>query len=140
MTNWIGGNTARFKALATHACVFSMSSFTGVTDWPAYWLLEMNGDPYADRDAFDRFSPARLVHNWKSPTLIIHGERDYRCPIGEGLALFEALQHHGIESEIVIFPDENHWIQKPRNILAWNKAMLDFFDRHIGSRALAAAA
>ena len=140
MTNWIGGNTARFKALATHACVFSMSSFTGVTDWPAYWLLEMNGDPYADRDAFDRFSPARFVHNWKSPTLIIHGERDYRCPIGEGLALFEALQHHGIESEIVIFPDENHWIQKPRNILAWNKAMLDFFDRHIGARALAAAA
>ena len=131
MANWIGGNTARFKALATHASVFSMSAFTGVTDHPAYWMLEMNGDPYSDVAAFDRFSPARFVHNWKSPTLIIHGEKDYRCPVSEGLALFEALQHFGIESEIVIFPDENHWILKPRNILAWNAAMLDFFGRHL---------
>lgn len=90
MTNWIGGNTDRFKALATHACVFSMSAFTGVTDHPPYWLLEMGGNPYLDVQAFDRYSPARFVQNWKSPTLIIHGERDYRCPIGEGLALFEA--------------------------------------------------
>ena len=133
MTNWIGGNTSRFKALATHACVFSMSAFTGVTDHPAYWMLEMNGDPYSDIDAFDKFSPARFVRNWKSPTLIIHGERDYRCPIGEGLALFEALQHFGIESEIVVFPDENHWILKPRNILAWNAAMLDFFGKHLSA-------
>jgi dipeptidyl aminopeptidase/acylaminoacyl peptidase len=133
MTNWIGGNTDRFKALATHACVFSMSSFTGVTDHPPYWLLEMGGDPYQNAQAFDRFSPARFVQNWKSPTLIIHGERDYRCPIGEGLALFEALQHFGVESEIVIFPDENHWILKPRNIIAWNKALLDFFGRHLQS-------
>jgi dipeptidyl aminopeptidase/acylaminoacyl peptidase len=133
MTNWIGGNTSRFKALATHACVFSMSAFTGVTDHPAYWMLEMNGDPYSDIDAFDKFSPARFVRNWKSPTLIIHGERDYRCPIGEGLALFEALQHFGIESEIVLFPDENHWILKPRNILAWNAAMLDFFGKHLSA-------
>jgi dipeptidyl aminopeptidase/acylaminoacyl peptidase len=131
MTNWIGGNTSRFKALATHASVFSMSAFTGVTDHPAYWMLEMNGDPYSDAAAFDRFSPARFVHNWKSPTLIIHGEKDYRCPIGEGLALFEALQHFGVESEIVIFPDENHWILKPRNVIAWNAAMLEFFGRHL---------
>jgi dipeptidyl aminopeptidase/acylaminoacyl peptidase len=132
MTNWIGGNTDRFKALATHACVFSMSAFTGVTDHPAYWLLEMGGDPYEDMQAFDRYSPARFVQNWKSPTLIIHGERDYRCPIGEGLALFEALQHFDIESEIVIFPDENHWILKPRNIVAWNAALLEFMGRHLG--------
>jgi dipeptidyl aminopeptidase/acylaminoacyl peptidase len=132
MTNWIGGNTERFRALATHACVFSMSAFTGVTDHPPYWLMEMGGDPYLDVQAFDRYSPARFVQNWKSPTLIIHGERDYRCPIGEGLALFEALQHFGVESEIVIFPDENHWILKPRNILAWNTALLEFMGRHLG--------
>ena len=132
MTNWIGGNTARFKALMTHACVYSMSSFTGVTDHPPYWLLEMGGDPYQDVAAFDRYSPARFVQNWKSPTLIIHGERDYRCPVGEGLALFEALQHFGVESEIVIFPDENHWIMKPRNIVAWNAALLGFMARHLG--------
>ena len=132
MTNWIGGNTDRFKALMTHACVYSMSSFTGVTDHPPYWLLEMGGNPYQDVETFDRYSPARFVQNWKSPTLIIHGEHDYRCPIGEGLALFEALQHFGVESEIVIFPDENHWILKPRNIVAWNAALLDFMRRHLG--------
>ena len=132
MTNWIGGNTARFKALMTHACVYSMSSFTGVTDHPPYWLLEMGGNPYQDVEAFDRYSPARFVQNWKSPTLIIHGERDYRCPVGEGLALFEALQHFGVESEIMIFPDENHWIMKPRNIVAWNAALLGFMARHLG--------
>ncbi|MEP7083742.1 MAG: S9 family peptidase [Betaproteobacteria bacterium] len=132
MTNWIGGNTARFKALMTHACVYSMSSFTGVTDHPPYWLLEMGGNPYEDLAAFDRYSPARFVQNWKSPTLIIHGERDYRCPVGEGLALFEALQHFGVESEIVIFPDENHWIMKPRNIIVWNAALLSFMARHLG--------
>ena len=64
--------------------------------------------------------------------MIIHGERDYRCPIGQGLALFEALQHFGVESEIVIFPDENHWILKPRNIVAWNAAVLEFMGRHLG--------
>jgi dipeptidyl aminopeptidase/acylaminoacyl peptidase len=133
MTNWIGGNTGRFKALVTHACVFSMSAFTGVTDHPPYWLLEMGGDPYLGVEAFDRYSPARFVQDWKSPTLVIHGERDYRCPVGEGLALFEALQHFGIESEIVIFPDENHWILKPRNILAWNAALLGFVGRHLGA-------
>jgi len=131
MTNWIGGNTDRFKALATHACVFSMSSFTGVTDHPPYWLLEMGGNPYQDVQAFDSYSPARFVQNWKSPTLVIHGERDYRCPIGEGLALFEALQHFGVESEILIFPDENHWILKPRNIIEWNRTVLEFFGRHL---------
>ena len=131
MTNWIGGNTDCFKALATHASVFSMSAFTGVTDHPAYWLLEMGSAPYQDVQAFDRYSPARFVQNWKSPTLIIHGERDYRCPIGEGLALFEALQHFGVESELVVFPDENHWILKPRNIVAWNAALLEFFGRHL---------
>jgi dipeptidyl aminopeptidase/acylaminoacyl peptidase len=63
--------------------------------------------------------------------LIIHGERDYRCPIGEGLMLFEALQHHGIDSELLVFPDENHWVQKPRNIVQWYETVLDFIGRHI---------
>ena len=78
----------------------------------------------------EKFTPARFVQHWKSPTLIIHGERDYRCPIGEGLALFEALQHFGIESEIVIFPDENHWILKPRNARLWHAEFFGWLERH----------
>ena len=132
MTNWIGTQTQRFKCLITHASVFTMAQFTGTTDHPAWWYLEMGGeDPYADMHQFDRYAPVRYIKNWKTPTLIIHGEQDYRCPIGEGLYLFEALQYHGVDSEMVVFPDEGHWIQKPRNVVAWYGHVLGFLARHM---------
>jgi dipeptidyl aminopeptidase/acylaminoacyl peptidase len=132
MTNWIGTQTQRFKCLITHACVTTMAQFTGTTDHPAWWYLEMGGeDPYADPAAFDRYAPIRHIKQWKTPALIIHGELDYRCPINEGLNLFEALQYHGVPSELLVFPDENHWILKPRNIVAWYETVLDFIGRHL---------
>jgi dipeptidyl aminopeptidase/acylaminoacyl peptidase len=132
MTNWIGTQTQRFKCLITHACVATMAQFTGTTDHPPWWYLEMGGEnPYADRDAYDRYAPIRYASQWKTPALIIHGELDYRCPISEGLNLFEALQYHGVPSELLIFPDENHWILKPRNIVAWYDTVLGFIGRHL---------
>jgi dipeptidyl aminopeptidase/acylaminoacyl peptidase len=132
MTNWIGTQTQRFRCLITHACVTTMAQFTGTTDHPAWWYLEMGGEnPYADPAKFDRYAPIRYVSQWKTPALIIHGEQDYRCPINEGLNLFEALQYHGVPSELLIFPDENHWILKPRNIVAWYEAVLEFIGRHM---------
>jgi dipeptidyl aminopeptidase/acylaminoacyl peptidase len=132
MTNWIGTQTDRFRCLITHACVTTMAQFTGTTDHPAWWYLEMGGEnPYADQAKFDRYAPIRYVSQWKSPALIIHGELDYRCPISEGLNLFEALQYHGVASELLVFPDENHWILKPRNIVAWYEAVLEFVGRHM---------
>ena len=132
MTNWIGTQTQRFKCLVTHASVFTMAQFTGTTDHPAWWYLEMGGeDPYADARNFDRYAPVRHIKGWKTPTLVIHGELDYRCPIGEALNLFEALQYHGVPSELLVFPDENHWILKPRNIVAWYEAVLEFIARHL---------
>lgn len=132
MTNWIGTQTQRFKCLITHACVTTMAQFTGTTDHPAWWYLEMGGeDPYADPAGYDRYAPIRHIKQWKTPALIIHGEKDYRCPIGEGLNLFEALQYHGVPSEMLIFPDENHWIMKPRNIVAWYDTVLGFIKLHL---------
>lgn len=132
MTNWIGTQTQRFRCLVAHASICTMAQFTGTTDHPPWWYLEMGGeDPYADMPRFDRYAPIRHIKQWKSPTLIIHGELDYRCPIGEGLNLFEALQYHGVESELAIFPDENHWILKPRNIVAWYDTVLGFLSRHM---------
>jgi dipeptidyl aminopeptidase/acylaminoacyl peptidase len=132
MTNWIGTQTQRFKCLITHACVTTMAQFTGTTDHPAWWYLEMGGeDPYAEPDRFDRYAPIRHIKQWQTPALIIHGELDYRCPINEGLNLFEALQYHGVPSELLIFPDENHWILKPRNIVAWYETVLGFIGRHL---------
>ncbi len=135
MTNWIGTQTERFKCLITHASILTMAQFTGTTDHPAWWYLEMGGeDPYADPASYDRYAPIRHIKQWKTPTLIIHGELDYRCPIGEALNLFEALQYHGVPSEMLIFPDENHWILKPRNIVAWYDTVLGFLDRHLRKR------
>ena len=132
MTNWIGTQTDRFRCLITHASIATMAQFTGTTDHPAWWYLEMGGeDPYADMAKFDRYAPIRHVKQWRTPTLIIHGELDYRCPINEGLNLFEALQYHGVPSELLVFPDENHWILKPRNIVAWYEAVLEFIGRHL---------
>ncbi|MDZ7652421.1 MAG: S9 family peptidase [Burkholderiaceae bacterium] len=132
MTNWIGTQTQRFRCLITHASIVTMAQFTGTTDHPAWWYLEMGGeDPYADPASYDRYAPIRYIKNWKTPALIIHGELDYRCPIGEGLNLFEALQYHGVDSELAIFPDENHWILKPRNIVAWYDSVLGFLGKHM---------
>jgi dipeptidyl aminopeptidase/acylaminoacyl peptidase len=132
MTNWIGTQTQRFRCLITHASICTMAQFTGTTDHPPWWYLEMGGeDPYADMPHFDRYAPIRHIKQWKTPALIIHGELDYRCPIGEGLNLFEALQYHGVDSELAIFPDENHWILKPRNIVAWYDTVLGFLSRHM---------
>jgi dipeptidyl aminopeptidase/acylaminoacyl peptidase len=132
MTNWIGTQTDRFHCLVTHASIFTMAQFTGVTDHPAWWHIGMGGeDPYADQPHFDRYAPVQHIKKWKTPTLIIHGELDYRCPIGEGLNLFEALQYHKVPSELLIFPNENHWILKPRNTVVWYEAVLEFLARHM---------
>ncbi len=132
MSNWIGTQSQRFRCLITHASIVGMATFTGVTDHPGWWYLEMGGEnPYKNPEAFDRFAPWKHLSEWKTPTLIIHGELDYRCPIGEALMLFEALQYHGVASELLAFPDENHWIQKPRNIVAWYDTVLGFLKRHM---------
>lgn len=131
MTNWIGGQTDRFKCLITHASVYWMQAFTGTTDHPPFWFYELGATPDTPADTFDRYSPHRFARNWKSPVLILHGEKDYRCPVSESLMLFEALQERSVPSELMIFPDENHWILKPRNIAAWYDAVGEFLDRHL---------
>jgi len=132
MSNWIGTQTDRFRCIITHASIVNMTTFTGVTDHPAWWYLEMGGEnPYQNQDSFDRYAPWKYLANWKTPTLIIHGEKDYRCPVGEALTLFEGLQYHGVESELLLFPDECHFIQKPQNILAWYDTISEFLGRHM---------
>ncbi len=134
MTNWIGTQTDRYAALVTHASLFSFSMFYGTTDMPAYWALMLGADPWTDREALERYSPDRHVAGWRTPTLVIHGDKDYRVPISEGLYLFEALRRHDVEAELMVFPDENHWVLKPRNIGVWYRSVLDFLHRHAPER------
>jgi dipeptidyl aminopeptidase/acylaminoacyl peptidase len=129
MANWIGGHTGRFRALITHASLFDLRAFHGRTDASAYFGLHLASTPWTGE--MDRYSPHRAVPDWKTPTLILHGEKDYRVPLGEALALFEGLQAHGVESELVVFPDENHWILQPNNAQAWHEAILTFLQKHV---------
>jgi dipeptidyl aminopeptidase/acylaminoacyl peptidase len=135
MTNWIGTQTQRYRCLITHASIVTMAQFTGTTDHPAWWYLEMGGEnPYDDMAGFDRYAPIRHISQWTTPVLIIHGEKDYRCPINEGLNLFEALQYHSVDCELLVFPDENHWILKPRNVVAWYENVLRFLGKHMSDQ------
>lgn len=131
MVNWLGGHTDRFRCIVSHAGVWRMSTFHSNSDVPAWFALSAGVDPIADPEAFDRYSPHRFVKQWKSPTLVIHGEKDYRVPISQALMLFEDLDRHGVEAELLVFPDENHWILKPRNAQAWYQAALEFVGRHL---------
>lgn len=132
MTNWIGTQTDRFAGCITHAGLWDFAGFYGVTDWPAYWSFMFGVNPWTEADALHRYSPAAHVAGWRSPSLILHGEKDFRVPISEALSQFEALHAHGVDAELAVFPDENHWILKPRNIIAWYETWLEFAGRCVG--------
>ena len=131
MANWIGSQTDRYRCLMTHAGLYHLSSFCGTTDVPAYCIWENGFSPYDRLDEYDKYSPHRHVGRWKTPTLIIHGEKDYRVPISEALMLFQALQLHGVDSRLLVFPDENHWILRPRNTRQWYGEVMSFADRFL---------
>jgi len=129
MANWIGTRTDRFAALVSHAGIFHLPAFADTTDLPAWFHLEQTCTP--DDPDFARYSPHAFIDGWRTPVLIIHGEKDYRVPISEALLLFEALRRRGVPAELLVFPDENHWIRKPRNARAWYRCWLEFLDRHL---------
>ena len=131
MTNWIGTQTSRFRALVSHAGVFDLLSFQALTDYPAWWILQMGGiSPYENAEEFGRYSPRKFIQQAKTPTLITHGDKDYRVPVEQGISHYEALQHHGIPSELLIYPDEHHFIERPANVASWYEAIVEFLYRH----------
>ncbi len=131
MCNFIGGQTTRFKALVTHASIFHLEAMCGASDYGPYFAIEMGTTSWKDRESFERHSPHRFIAKWKTPTLVLHGEKDYRVPISEALILFDALQEHGVPSELVVYPDENHWILRPRNVESWYGHVLRFLGEHL---------
>jgi dipeptidyl aminopeptidase/acylaminoacyl peptidase len=134
MVNWILGHTDRFKALVSHAGLFNLHSMYGVTEelWFPEW--EFGGTPYAKPELYDRWSPHHLASRFKTPTLVTHGELDFRVPIGEGLQVFTALQRQGVPSKLLYFPDEGHWILKPANSAVWYRTVLGWLSKWLGGR------
>ena len=130
MTSFIGGSTDRFRCLVTHAGLFHLSAFWGDTDHPSWFESSIGVDPVTDAASFDRYSPHARVRAWRTPTLVIHGEKDYRVPIGEALRLFTTLHKQGVPAELLVFPDEGHWITRPRNAETWYEAIAGWLERN----------
>jgi len=139
MVNWMLGHTDRFKALVSHAGVYNLVSMYGVTEelWFPEW--EFKGVPWERPELYEKWSPHLFAKNFKTPTLVTHGELDYRVPIGEGLQLFTALQRRGVPSKLLYFPDEGHWVLKPQNSELWYRTVLDWFDRWLKPAGATAA-
>lgn len=135
MINWIAGNwfdadgNSPWKCLVNHDGVFDTRSMGYVTEelWFTEW--ENGGTVYEVPDNYEKFNPARHVSKWKVPMLVIQGEKDYRVPVDQALGAFTALQRRGIESQLLYFPDENHWVLKPQNSIQWHNTVKDWLLR-----------
>ncbi len=133
LATWILGHTDRFKTIVTHAGVSnSYSQFAA--DVPHGFAEVMGGTPWGDVEGMQRHNPMSFAKSFKTPTLVIHNELDYRVPLGNGLELYAALQAQGVPSRLVIFPDENHWVLKPQNAIYWHWEMQSWLARFIGGK------
>ena len=130
MVNWIAGHTDRFKAIVTHASLWSLDRFAVTTDHPGSWALEW-GYPDESPELYERNSPHLHAGSITTPMLVVHGDKDYRVPIGEGLHLVADLVRHGVEAKFLYFPDEGHWVLKPGNVKVWYETVQAFLDHHV---------
>ena len=137
MMNWIAGQWPdRFKCLVQHDGVFDARAMAYETEelWFDEW--EHGGKTYyEDPAAFERWNPVNHVAKWKTPMLVITGEKDFRIPYTQGLASFTALQRRGIPSKLLVFPDENHWVLKPKNSIQWYDNVFGWMNRWMGPGA-----
>ncbi|TCK63075.1 alpha/beta fold hydrolase [Curtobacterium sp. PhB136] len=131
MANWVAGHTDRFRAVVTHASLWALEQFNGTTDAPEYWSSIFDADGMREND------PHRFVADIVSPMLVIHGDKDYRVPIGEGLRLWSDLaEHHAapdgsMPHRFLYFPDENHWVLKPQHAVVWYQTVFAFLGQHV---------
>jgi dipeptidyl aminopeptidase/acylaminoacyl peptidase len=130
MINWILGHTNRFRCLVSHDGVFNIKSMYGTTEelWFPEW--EFGGTLYDKPELYDKWNPLAFAKNFKTPTLVVHGQVDYRLDVSEGFQLFTALQRQGIKSKMLYFPDEGHFVARPANAELWYKTVLDWIDEN----------
>jgi dipeptidyl aminopeptidase/acylaminoacyl peptidase len=129
MANWVLGHTDRFKCIVTHDGMFNAESAWGTTEelWFNDW--EFKGTPYDNRAMYEKWSPHQYAKNFKTPTLVVHGQRDYRLDVSEGFQLFTTLQIEGVPSKMLYFPDEGHWVLKPQNSRLWYQTVNGWVDQ-----------
>ena len=134
MMDWFAVNTNRFKCLISHCSVWNFESMWGTTDELWFDEYEHGGLPWEVPGKYAEFSPHKLAGNlkkFKTPMLVVHNDLDFRCPIGQGHELFSALQRSGVPSRFVNFPDEGHWVLKPKNSEHWHMEVFAWLTKHV---------
>ncbi len=131
MVAWLAGHTDRFKALVDHDGVFNTVSMAGSTEelWFTDW--EFGGPLHASRALYEQWSPLNFVDRWKTPMLFVHGQNDYRVDVSEGYQAFTAARRMGVPAKFLYFPDEGHWVLRPRNRRLWWGVVLDWLDQYL---------
>ncbi|WP_439470573.1 prolyl oligopeptidase family serine peptidase [Brevundimonas sp.] len=132
MINWIAGNwPGEFKCLVNHDGVFDIRGMGYGTEelWFTEW--EYGGTPYENPQGYEQFNPVHHVANWRDPMLVVQGDLDYRIPTSQGLSTFTALQRRGIDSRLLFFPNENHWVLKPANSVQWHNEVFGWLDKYL---------
>lgn len=136
MTSWTIGHTDRFKAAVCGAPAFDLESFYGTSDIGHFWgALQFGGKPHEAREWYDAHNPAKFAHRTTTPTLILHGEADVRCPIGQGEQMFTILADNGCETEFVRYPNATHlflWGGEPAYVADYITRTLEWFTRYLG--------
>jgi dipeptidyl aminopeptidase/acylaminoacyl peptidase len=129
MANWLLGHTNRFKCIVSHDGMFNTESAYGTTEevWFPEW--EFKGPPWKKRDVYRKWSPHEYAANFKTPTLVVHGQNDYRLDVSQAFDLFTTLQILKVPSKMLYFPDEGHWVLKPQNSQLWYKTVNDWVDQ-----------
>ncbi|HKS81979.1 MAG TPA: S9 family peptidase [Candidatus Acidoferrales bacterium] len=134
MVDWIATHTGRFKCLISHAGPYDEVSMYGATEELWFMDWEFGGPPWSNPELYQKWSPsefAAALSKYKTPTLVIGGEMDFRVPYNQDLEFFTALQRQGVPSKLVIFPDEGHWVLKPQNSQFWYKTFLDWLAQYL---------
>ena len=130
MAAWIEGNTDRFKCIVNHAGVYNlMGMYAGDVTQGRHKSL--GGEPWDGIENLERWDPSRTAKGFKTPMLVIHGEKDYRVPATQGLECYGVLKAKGVPARLVYFPDEHHWILKPRNSLFWYREVMGWFAKYL---------
>ncbi|HEY2077919.1 MAG TPA: prolyl oligopeptidase family serine peptidase [Streptosporangiaceae bacterium] len=130
MANWMAGHTDRFKAIVSHAGLWALDQMFGTTDGPPYWRRQF-GDPRSQPERYLASSPHLHADKIVTPMLIIHGDKDYRVPVGEALRLWWDLLFRSVQARFLYFPDENHWVLKPGDVQVWYSTVLAFLAEHV---------
>jgi dipeptidyl aminopeptidase/acylaminoacyl peptidase len=129
MANWIAGHTDRFGAIVAHASLWKLDVM--LTSDEGFYFVRDFGDPADDASVWEANDPARHATKIRTPMLVIHGDKDYRVPIGHGLWLWWDLIRNQVDAKFLYFPDENHWVLTPGNATIWYQTVLAFLARHV---------